>query len=96
MCVGPARAGACVHHQRHSDVNRRVGRTLGALVRLVWSWLSSGLAALFRSGRDNVADWRRDETGEMQTVRTYEFLLVPWSVDMDNQLELGLAEESGT
>ena len=39
---------------------------------------------------------RRDETGETQMVRSYEFLLVPWSVDMDNQLELTLAEESGT
>ncbi len=39
---------------------------------------------------------RRDETGELQTMRSYEFLLVPWSVDMDNQLELTLAEESGT
>lgn len=39
---------------------------------------------------------RRDKTGEPQTLRSYEFLLVPWSTDMDNQLELTLAEESGT
>jgi hypothetical protein len=33
---------------------------------------------------------RRDETGETVQQRTYEFLLVTWSRDLDNQLELGL------
>jgi hypothetical protein len=33
---------------------------------------------------------RRDATGQLQVVRTYEFLLTPWSRDMDNQLELSL------
>lgn len=39
---------------------------------------------------------RRDETGENVLARTYEFLLVPWSPDMDRQLELDIsaAQES--
>lgn len=34
---------------------------------------------------------RRDETGELVLARTYEFLLVPWSPDMDKQLDLDIA-----
>jgi hypothetical protein len=34
---------------------------------------------------------RRDETGELVMARTYEFLLVPWSPDMDRQLDLDIA-----
>jgi hypothetical protein len=33
---------------------------------------------------------RRGDTGEWETIRAYEFLLVPWSRDLDNQLDLGL------
>ena len=36
---------------------------------------------------------RRDETGELALVRTYEFLLVPWSADMDKQLDLDIAAQ---
>lgn len=37
---------------------------------------------------------RRDATGQLVQARTYEFLLVPWSRDMDNQLELELGAAS--
>lgn len=33
---------------------------------------------------------RRDEDGQPQRARTYEFLLVPWSPDRDRQLDLDL------
>lgn len=35
---------------------------------------------------------RRDPMGEVERVRTYELLFVPWSEDLDHQLELDLAE----
>jgi hypothetical protein len=38
---------------------------------------------------------RRDETGELVLARTYEFLLVPWSADMDRQLDLDIAARAG-
>ncbi len=35
---------------------------------------------------------RRDAVGEIERARSYEFLLVPWSPDLDRQLELALPE----
>lgn len=35
---------------------------------------------------------RRDPMGELERVRTYEMLFIPWSEDLDRQLELRLAE----
>ena len=33
---------------------------------------------------------RRDEVGELEVRRSYEFLLITWSADADRQLELAL------
>lgn len=35
---------------------------------------------------------RRDPLGEPEQARSYELLLIPWSEDLDRQLELRLAE----
>jgi hypothetical protein len=35
---------------------------------------------------------RRDPVGELEQARSYELLLIPWSQDLDRQLELQLAE----
>lgn len=35
---------------------------------------------------------RRDDVGETQVRRSYEFLLITWSTDADKQLELSLAQ----
>jgi hypothetical protein len=35
---------------------------------------------------------RRDALGEFEQARSYELLLIPWSEDLDRQLELKLAE----
>lgn len=38
---------------------------------------------------------RRDTVGEIERARSYELLLIPWSEDLDRQLELKLAEGEG-
>lgn len=35
---------------------------------------------------------RRDGVGELEQARSYELLFIPWSEDLDRQLELQLAE----
>ncbi len=35
---------------------------------------------------------RRDGVGELEQARSYELLLIPWSLDLDHQLELQLVE----
>ncbi|MCX4241724.1 hypothetical protein [Paraliomyxa miuraensis] len=35
---------------------------------------------------------RRDGVGELEQARSYELLFIPWSEDLDRQLELRLAE----
>lgn len=35
---------------------------------------------------------RRDALGELEQVRSYELLFIPWSEDLDRQLELRLLE----
>lgn len=35
---------------------------------------------------------RRDPLGELEQARSYELLFIPWSEDLDRQLELSLAE----
>ena len=35
---------------------------------------------------------RRDPLGELESARSYELLLIPWSQDLDHQLELQLVE----
>jgi hypothetical protein len=37
---------------------------------------------------------RRNDSGESTHVRTYEFLLIPWSPEMDRQLDLGIDSRS--
>src|SRR5262245_60212285 len=38
---------------------------------------------------------RRDGVGELEQARSYELLLIPWSQDLDRQLELQLVEGEG-
>lgn len=38
---------------------------------------------------------RRDALGELERARSYELLLIPWSEDLDRQLELQLLEGEG-
>jgi len=38
---------------------------------------------------------RRDALGEIERARSYELLFIPWSEDLDRQLDLQLAEGEG-
>jgi len=60
--------------------------------RAVWRLL--GARRLTPSGFVCRVVRQRTDSGEAKQVRTYEFLLIPWSPEMDRQLDLGIESRS--
>lgn len=60
--------------------------------RAVWRLL--GVRRLTPSGFVCRVVRRRVDSGAAKQARTYEFLLIPWSPEMDRQLDLGIESRS--
>lgn len=68
-----------------------LGHAVEAVEEAIWALLAS--RALTPSGFVCRIVRRKDAFGELVQARSYELLLMPWSPDMDRQLDLDLGQE---
>jgi hypothetical protein len=68
------------------------GHAAEQVERAVWRLL--GARRLTPSGFVCRVVRRRTDSGEIRQVRTYEFLLIPWSPEMDRQLDSRIESRS--